>query len=501
MVIIGYGSLWFVLATFSVIRYGAIWGRSCFFQTPGWLACTAQLENGARIGLGLVIAAIFACLLAAGLWLWKNGTAVAIVSGRLRLILLSLGMLALLVVPLGSSDLPYYFSSGKAISEGLNPYNSPWKVQVDFSDPVQSLTATYYAYGPIMATIFHYLYLLTKGNVVLFILGWKMLMLITFVACGLLTVYLCKLISKNNTIDWTVLWFSQPLLLFEWLVNGHFDGLWLLSLLVAIYTAHTKRWWLVLPALTVGVWIKFLPLLFVPFFALWWWQDINWNTWKNKTIQALVGVVVSGAITMASWVPYWVGPKVFDSLVMQSKWAFSSIFATIYYSLKPLFESVLADQAHWYLTRLVQGALLVVVLYMLYPLFKKSWAILLKKEEWESGKYVLAIFIFLLVYTLFWQKSFWPWYMTWFIPLANIAYQATKQKPIYTIITWISTVAVVQHVALLLNSLSKDPAPGTSLWFSWFVVGTIMVHPIYVLYSWRKNDYSFSLNESSPYAK
>ena len=143
---------------------------------------------------------------------------------------------------------------------------------------------------------------------------------------------------------------------------------------------RTPRWWLMVPALTVGIWIKFVPVLLVPFFALWWWQDVDKQTWK-KPASNWAWSDACRSITVLSWRPYWVGPQVFASVISQAKFASMSIFATIYYSLKPLFVWLLADQAHWYLTRLVQGSLLMAFVYMLYPIIKNVLPYCLKKQN------------------------------------------------------------------------------------------------------------------------
>ena len=136
-----------------------------------------------------------------------------------------------------------------------------------------------------------------------------------------------------------------------------------------------------------------------------------------------IGLAIACLITILSWKRYWIGPSVFDAIILQSKWAIMSVFAVIYYSFKPLFVWLLADRAHWYLTRLAQGGLLLAILYLVYPIIKKCLAILFRKEKLESGEYVQMMLVFLAVYMMLWQKSFWPWYGAWLIPLSLIVYK------------------------------------------------------------------------------
>lgn len=491
-VLFGYVAAWFVLAGFSIARYAQILAGQCSFFTNGWLMCTPQsrLSNLEKSGLVVFIVAFFISFLLAAWLLWKNNDQTINLSKKLKWLLLSLGVLAVFVVPLGTTDMPFDFSAGKAIDSGLNPYADSWVHQVDFTDQgVSYIPANYFPYGPIIAEVFRLFYKLSYDKVLIFMLAWKFFMLLVLAGCGFLTMKLGNLLSNNkNTTTWYILWFAQPILLWEWVVNGHFDGLWIFFLLLAIYAAHTKRWWLMVPALTIGIWIKFVPVLLVPFFALWWWQDVDKQTWKKNLLQIGLGLALAGLITVLSWRPYWVGPQVFASVISQSKFASMSIFATIYYSLKPLFVWLLADQAHWYLTRLVQGSLLMAFIYMLYPIIKKCFAVLFKKARMESGEYVQTMLIFLLVYLMVWQKSYWPWYGVWFLPLALIAYQTCRHSYVLKIAAWFCLSSPIYHI-LAWATLRNDAISKDELWFYYLIVISVMLYPLYLIFRWRQKDF------------
>jgi len=350
-----------------------------------------------------------------------------------------------------------------------------------------------FSYGPVMATVFKWLYMASQGRPEIFLLIWKFVMLLVLIGAGVITMKLVKLFSDGkDAAPYYLLWFAQPIFLFEWVVNVHFDGLWLLFLLLAIYAARAKRWWLVFPALIIGVWIKYIPILLLPFFALWWWQELNWQNWKKLLSQMGLGLGIAGLISVLSWWPYWAGPQVFSSLVLQSKWVAWSWFGVIYYSLKPLFMWFLGDQTHWYLTRLAQGFLLAVFIFTLYPMIKKCLAILFKKARWEDGEYVQAMIIFLLAYLLIWQKSFTPWYGAWFIPLGLIAFQKYRHPYMMKIITWFSSAAFIFHIVFIIDWFSKDPGAGGQLWFNYLIVGSIVMYPLYLIFRWRQKNYAAS---------
>lgn len=490
---IAYVISWLVLLGFSIARYAKIFAGKCYFQTNGWLMCApqSQLSNLEKFGLVAFIISLFVCFFLTAILFWKNNDQTSWLTKNFKWLLLGLGIAAVFVVPLGTEDIAYYFSSGKVLSQHVNPYVDPWVFQVDFAYPRLSIPEVgSFSYGPIMADIFLWLYKLSAGQVLVFMLLWKFFMLLVLAGCAAFTMKLANLFSNSKeTIAWYMLWFAQPIFLFEWVVNGHFDGLWLLSFFLAIYAAHSKRWWLVVPALVTGVWIKFIPILVSPFFALWWWQSLDKQTWKKNTLQMGLGLVIGALITVLSWKPYWVGPHVFDAIILQSKWAWMSVFAAIYYSLKPLFVWLLADQAHWYLTRLAQGGLLLTMLYLLYPIIKKCLAVLLRKEKLESPEYMQIMTIFLAVYIMMWQKSFWPWYVAWLIPLVLIVYRSYLNPLVFKIAAWFGLVSPIYHI--IAWTLFRDDASSVgSIGFYWLIVVSTMAYPLYLIFCWRRKSFS-----------
>lgn len=488
-----YLTAWFALFGFSVVRYVSILKGSCPFQTIGWLVCSSPLTNSARFGIGFFYAAVFSIFLLAGRWLWKNRDEIKSFSVWLKRFLLALALLAVLVVPFGANDLPYYFSAGETVSKNINLYVDNWTHHIDFAAPRINNPLIGFSYGPLIATVFSWLYLVSGGQVLVFIFLWKLLMLLTLVLCGWLTIKLVNLFSNKQAggSSW-IFWLAQPLLLFEWVVNGHFDGLWILFVLLAIYAAKKEKWWLVLPVVTIGIWIKYVPILLTPFFVLWWWQKLDKQNWKKLLVEMCAGGLVAALISWASWKPFWVGPQVFSSVVVQSKWAVNSVFATMYYALHPLFQKIFGEGAHFYLTRATQGVLLLVFLYMLYPFIKKGFFILIKRDRWQEGEYIQAMLIFLLVYLMIWQKSFWPWYGTWFISLGLIAYQTYGNSTILKIIAWMSAVPFIQHAVLLTDALAGNPRAGSTLWFYATITIAVLAYPLYLLFRWRQKNYTTS---------
>ncbi|EKE06855.1 MAG: hypothetical protein ACD_18C00255G0001, partial [uncultured bacterium] len=295
-------------------------------------------------------------------------------------------------------------------------------------------------------------------------------------------------IKKNN---WYLFFLLQPIFLLEWVVAGHFDGLWLIFVLLAFIFAEKNNWAFVIISLTIGIWIKFLPVFVVPWFALWFYQNINRQNWIKNIAQVIIGLFSSLVLSWLVWYKYWVGFEVFNSILLQSKWAVNSLFTVLYYSLKPLFV-FFTPNFHIYLTSLVQGSLLIFFLYMIYPLIKGIYVILLKKKKWDSSKYILATFISLLAYLLIWQKSFWPWYMTWILPFGILSFLLFENKLTKNIIIWISTIPLFFYIPQLIFGDNT-----TYLLFYYFVFFVILLYPLIQLFKWRKNNYELEIDKTN----
>ncbi len=486
---------WMVLGGFSIIAYSSIFAKNCFFQSST-LLCPATLTLGQKIlSFSIVVFMIIAFLFFGRIvwkWFkeqmvpskWKNSVGIAVIAA------------ALLVVPFGSSDMSYYFAAGRAQDEGLNIYTEVWQMEKDFVYPVPHDTIIGFSYGPIIAHIFRVLYQMSGGEIVWFMLYWKVFML----GCIFAAVFLIKKLLQvlGASIDKKVLYavlVLQPLLLFEVLVNGHFDIAWLLAVLAAIIYAHNKRWSLVIPLLILGVWIKFIPALIAPFFLLWWWQSFTKENWRVQVRETIGGILLGGLVSVAAWYSYWEGFTVFKSVLIQSKWAVMSLFASLYFSLKPLFASLFQDGAHQVLTLLVHGVVFALFVYFLWPYVTKVIGIVRKKIIWSTSEYITAMFVFLLVYLLVWQKSFLPWYGLWFLPFGLILYSIHKNVFVLRITHWLTITPFVYYVLWLIDWYLTRTDAGNEVWFYWSIVVIVFLYPLHTLLVWRKN--SFEIKESS----
>ncbi len=483
---------WLILGGFSITSYSLILEKKCFFQSST-LLCPAVLSVNEKIVSLLIVIVMTSVFALFGWKLWSilKKMDISPKFKKISALIAFLFISAILVVPFGSSDMSYYFAAGRAQNQGLNIYHDHWQMEKEFVYPVPMSDIIGFSYGPIIAHAFSGLYQISNNESVWFMVMWKLLMATSVVLCGYSIYRLISLL--DGKVDKKLIYavfLLQPLLVFETVVNGHFDVLWLICVLEAIIAAHKKKWIWVIPLLVIGIWIKFVPALIAPFFLLWWWQSITKENWKKQLWRTVGGVVLGVVITTLVWHKYWIGPEVFQSVVIQSKWAVMSLFAVIYFSLKPLFESVFGSNAHWILTRGVHVAVFTVFAYVLFPYFKKVFSILRKKMVWETGDYIAGMFVFLLVYLLVWQKSFLPWYGLWFLPLGIVLYSIYQNPYLLRITRWITLSPFIYYLLWLVDWFFTHTDAGSELWFYYAMVGIVFLYPFSIILEWRASGFA-----------
>ena len=222
---------WLTLAGFSVSEYPGIIDKTCYWQLS-FLFCSTELGLAQKNCFVHGIFLVFILFIVYGRFCWclmeNNNNSE---SGKRSSAPLIVGflILAALVVPLGSGDMNYYYNSGKAMASGYNVYAQDWTLRNEMSySSVESLM-TGFSYGPITASLFKAVYNLSP-NINIFVIIWKLIMVLFFYLCAWVVAKLVKSYDLGlKKKDLFLLWFLQPLLLFEWVVNGHFDGIWLFS--------------------------------------------------------------------------------------------------------------------------------------------------------------------------------------------------------------------------------------------------------------------------------
>ncbi len=487
---------WLTLAIVYITQYSQIFGKNCHFQ-KNWLVCREDLSSVLQIFTALLVLLFFVNLFVGGRYFWKLFNNEKIFNEKLKCFIIIFSLfLPFLIYPFGSGDITYYYSAGKATSQGINVYANSWDWERSNFTYAHTDSLVGFSYGPLMADVFSFFYRLSHDKIFIFIFLWRLFMSAILAGCGYLVLYISKMLSANfDKTKFYLFWFTQPLFLFESLVNGHFDIFWLTFVLLSFIFAHQKKWWLVFSCLTIGVWIKFIPILIMPWFALWWWQETSWKNWKLQLRGLIAGSLLSVALTLFAWQRYWVGFKVFNLIFLQSKWAVSSFFSLLYYSFERFVKFFFAGDYHWYLTRVVHAMVVLLLLYLLFPIITQVFHILMKKLQFSTIDYISASFVSLLVYMLIWQKSFWPWYCVWILPIGLVAYLNTRNVYLGKILVWLGTAPLLLYIIWFFYLQIFHTYVENELWYNLVVVLLVMAYPLYNLMQWRRFGYQNLLSD------
>ncbi len=456
-----------------------VYSNECSFIF-NWPWCTAP---GGHQKIVQVLAVLMVCgLLTYVSWFLSTLSFDISLRKKEKIWLIGILLAAVCVIPFTSADMRFYYSIGGATN---NPYVEDWTL---VTTPLYAMSSQTNGvmYGPLAVHLFDFFYKISRGNFLLFCFLWKIVMVGALVGVSYLVQYVSRQINAHKHVStaWLIV---QPLLIWEWVVAGHFDGLWICMVLLAFAGAIHRRWVVVASALTVGIWLKFIPIFLVPVFVLWWWQTVERKKWKTHLREGVGSMIAMMLVSVVSWSGLWQGFQVFYPLILQSKWAAQSIFASIYYSFSPIMQAIFSESqsAHWWLTRLVQGSLGVMVLFLLWPLCTKAYAIAVKKYVATTQEYIQMTYIGLSVYLLVWQKSFFPWYVIWLIPFAAILLADTCNARVQNGIRWLSAAPFLFYIPGLLL-----PGNDTQLWYYYYVVVLIILYPLYQLLQWRKISYA-----------
>ncbi len=379
------------------------------------------------IGLAAIVFLAMIAFLVRALWVALRDLSGQTIAGGWRTIgLTTLGAgLALVTLPrLFSKDVLSYLVYGRAFGAyGLNPYTTtPNNMQFDFNFRLIDWHDAVSVYGPVWTLLCTALYKvvapLAGGNIWGYIVSFRLVGLALHLGCAALVWYILGRIRPQDRVAGTIFYAWNPLALIEFAGNGHNDvGLiFFLLAAVAAYVGPHRRLWLVALCLALSVLTKFITLLIVPAYLLLLWRTQPPGVRGPFSRARIIAWVQAGAVaTLAAvllWAPFAAALRNPFFLINSSAASQydNSLLQLVYLSLRGVFAVVLpAALSHDIANALVLGVgrLAFVII----------WGVLTWRSR-DVRSWLLANFWILLAYLVLATPWFWPWYVTWIIPLA-----------------------------------------------------------------------------------
>ncbi len=356
---------------------------------------------------------------------------------------LGLNLILLFVWPIGSNDIFSYIYQGRIFSIfHANPYLASYS---QFSsDEFFRLIANRWIfkpapYGPVFIFLSAFLAWLGKASLYFSLFLFKAL----FVAANLLSAYL---LYKLGSLKTFYLYAFNPLVIFEFVINGHNDVLLvlacLLCLLLLTKNSGLKNYLLSFLFLLLSGLIKLTTIIFWPVWLLLALKKIGNK--RRPLLAALAALISALALSMAFYAP---GRQAlidfYSALAKQNSLSyFYSLTIFIFNKFFIFFNAVKGLKISLVLSRLIFS--LVYVYLLLRIIFLKSNNLkgglkdnLIKYQTW------ILLFFFLTFFT--WIM---PWYFTLLIALSALAYNLKKEKFYLNILYFFSLYGIIYYVFL-----------------------------------------------------
>jgi hypothetical protein len=321
---------------------------------------------------------------------------------RLLLVALAIHACAFPALPLTGDDLFVNLANGRLLQRGFNPYlNTPADMGVD---PFNALVAEIWfhwitPYGPINTWMSRLA--VSAGSLWGAIWTFKSAMF----AAALATIFLaygfcrsCLPAERRQRAFILLAW--NPLLAWELTAQAHNDGPMLALTMGFVWAAYARREWLSSLLIIAAFYAKFAV---APLLGLHLCYRVRQSWWRGALTVA--GMIVAG-VTL--YYPFWCGPKTLTNSLIEAKaehWHVINSFVA--------FACETADRYSLALSLDVFAVWSVAC-----QVFFLSLAAWLAWRATTVNRVVRDAMIFLLLFETLGKGWFFPWYVTWLLPLA-----------------------------------------------------------------------------------
>jgi hypothetical protein len=313
------------------------------------------------------------------------------------------------------------------------------------------------------------------------VLVYKGLALIGYLISTIMIASILKQVSPDNALSGTILFAWNPLVLLEGVANLHNDmlmialllcGIWALSLVRR--TSTTERFLkndgqnilfgiLCMILLVMSILVKFIPVLFLPLILIYLLSSVKGR--KRKVGVGLVLVLPIILISYHYFRIFWQWPQITDSFIRRIEMFRMSLSSVTKEVFQVFIDAGVAKQlATWpFLAAFVMGYTIVLVrtgFALRQPqssgmvksrasqprLVKRIREMVLGSEPAAGGRpwnvLMAACFQVMLLYLLFGNPWFWPWYLIW--PIAFLALY--RNEHMVALLTVVACAGQLSHV-------------------------------------------------------
>ena len=312
---------------------------------------------------------------------------------------------------IGSADLyAYHFFAEVYNTHQQNPYHFYFN---EFSDDqvftkIQDFWHNYKSwhktgYGPLFTLISIILNLLAGQDMSISIYLYKSLTALCVMGGAVVLYKIVEIVHPHKAVLLTFAFMWNPFLLFEAVNNGHNDAIVLFLNLLAIYLLIKGKYLWVLPIVVSSVLIKYITVLFIPFFVFYIFRREKTLIFWAKTSLICAAITLSSSLLFLSK-----NASIVDSLFEQIGFTAPYWF---YLGTMPLAAKLLEIYFGFDLLILKNILGFCFLVFWLYLFFIK-----------RTDQYYLSGILFVVIIAFFMIALFWvqPWYFLWVFPFPLI---------------------------------------------------------------------------------
>ena len=310
--------------------------------------------------------------------------------------------------PLSSTDLYANAYHGRLVSMyHINPYGISDQVQLDdvYFNSTRARAPYQTTYGPLWITTAAAITAKTGDHIGLTLFLFRGLNLLALLGIILL---LGRVLRSKGRARWVLAFVAlNPLVLFEGIQNGHNDLLMAFFVVAALVAILRNKPGLLLPLLTLGALIKYLPVLLFPLVVVAIWK--YYRSLRERLRSLFLGVGISLGLAIVAFFPYWIGGSTFHELrLLGFFWAL------------PFFHPVQITEGLFQWIGMARDAARVSARAATQALFLLfiAWTLL----WYVRNKVTIAAAAFLTLLAFFGTgiTYFQPWYFLWLLPIVPL---------------------------------------------------------------------------------
>lgn len=339
-------------------------------------------------------------------------------------------MLFLLTLPFGTTDIFYYRSVAHGETESINPFKGGFTKEIKIINFKDAPSDKPVMYPPLLLKISSFIYSIAPNNELISIYLYKLFAALAFIVTGFL-------ILKFFGVDKFTSFITNPLLLFEFITNAHFDVYLILLIVLSIILIKSNQAIKSIYVLFLMALIKFNGILVAPIYASYLFLN---NKLKLKAFfQILIGTVLGILTFIILYKEYWFGIDTIKGIIDQSAWSYNSLFERLTYSKLNPYKHIMGGTIVGQSFRDNYIYLNVLGLSLLLIHFIKNLHINKKiKANFKLAKITLNASIFysglvLLVFPTLCLRYFLPWYLSWSIIYFILSDFTFKNKLLITL--------------------------------------------------------------------